>query len=377
LSPAIRPLGITLLNTLRAVAVVAATIAASSATYAATLDQMAGQMILLGFQGDQLADKSIAGLRDDIAKGDIGGIMYLKTNVKSIADVKTMNAAFLAANPALPPFISLDQEGGKVQRLTKDVGFGEIPSAADVAAADTPQAAQAVYLKVATSLAADGFNVNFGPVVDLNINPNNPIIGKYGRSFSKDPDKVTAYAEAFINAHHQAGVLTALKHFPGHGSSSADSHKGFVDITNTWNKVELAPYTALIGANMTDFVMVGHLYDKNYDPRGDTAQLPASLNPVWIGDVLRNQLGYKGVVISDDLEMGAIRNEFNTQQTVIRAVNAGVDVLLFSNTAAYSPSLGDKIRGILVAEANRDPAFKARIVASYNRIVALKAKLTK
>jgi beta-N-acetylhexosaminidase len=362
---------------LRAVAVVAATIAASSATYAATLDQMAGQMILLGFQGDQLADKSIAGLRDDIAKGDIGGIMYLKTNVKSIADVKTMNAAFLAANPALPPFISLDQEGGKVQRLTKDVGFGEIPSAADVAAADTPQAAQAVYLKVATSLAADGFNVNFGPVVDLNINPNNPIIGKYGRSFSKDPDKVIAYAEAFINAHHQAGVLTALKHFPGHGSSSADSHKGFVDITNTWNKVELAPYTALIGANMTDFVMVGHLYDKNYDPRGDTAQLPASLNPVWIGDVLRNQLGYKGVVISDDLEMGAIRNEFNTQQTVIRAVNAGVDVLLFSNTAAYSPSLGDKIRGILVAEANRDPAFKARIVASYNRIVALKAKLTK
>jgi len=362
---------------LRAVAVAAATIAAPSASHAATLDQMAGQMILLGFQGDQITDKSVAGLRDEIARGDIGGVMYLKTNVKSLSAVKAMNAAFLAAHPDLPPFISLDQEGGRVQRLTSDVGFAEIPSAADVAAADSPDAAEAVYLKVAKSLAADGFNVNFGPVVDLNVNPDNPIIGKYGRSYSKDPAKVVAYAEAFIKAHHQAGVLTALKHFPGHGSSATDSHKGFVDITKTWSKVELDPYKALIAAGMADFVMVGHLYDKNYDPKGDTALLPASLSPVWIGDVLRTQLGYKGVVISDDLEMGAIRNEFDTKETTIRAVNAGVDVLLFSNTAAYSPGLGDKIRGILVAEANRDPAFKARIVASYDRIVALKAKLGK
>ena len=138
----------------------AATFTASSAAHAATLDQMAGQMILLGFQGDQLADKSIAGLRDEIAKGDIGGVMYLKTNVKSIADVEAMNAAFAAANPDLPPFISLDQEGGRVQRLTQEVGFPEIPSAADVAASDTPQAAEAVYLKIAKSLASDGFNVN-------------------------------------------------------------------------------------------------------------------------------------------------------------------------------------------------------------------------
>jgi beta-N-acetylhexosaminidase len=216
--------------------------------------------------------------------------------------------------------------------------------------------------------------VNFGPVADLNINPDNQIIAKYGRSFGKSGKTVAAYDQAFILAHHDAGLLTALKHFPGHGSSTADSHAGFVDISKTWSASELDPYKALFAGGYDDFVMVGHLYHKDYAGSG-AVKLPASLSPEWIEGVLRGQLKFAGVVISDDLEMGAIRKQFDLHDTVVGAVNAGVDVLLFSNTAAYSPDLADKVRGILVAEANADPTFRAKIEASYARIVAMKARI--
>jgi len=368
---------------LMSLAIAAAAIgAAAVSANAATLDQMAGQMVLVGFQGGAVTDPGVQTLISEIKAGQVGGLMYLRVNVKSLDAVKAMNAAFVAANPSLKPFITLDQEGGKVQRLSAKVGFPEMPSAEDVAKDDTPDQAEAIYAKTATGLAGLGFNVNFGPVVDLNVNPDNPIIGKYGRSFSADPAKVIAYADAFLQAQHQAGVLTALKHFPGHGSSTTDSHKGFVDVTSTWKPVELQPYKTLVGQGGIDFVMVGHLYIDSYGAPPDPQQLPTSLSSYWIGSILRGQIGYKGAVISDDLEMGAIRDLFKSdsndeiiRQTVVKAVNAGVNVLLFSNTAVPTADLGQKIHDILVSEAKKDPAFAKKIEASYNLIVALKKKL--
>ncbi len=345
---------------------------------AASLEQMAGQMIIVGFHGDDVGDASVKAIRDEIAAGELGGIMYLKPNVKSLKAVQAMNAAFKAAAPAdLPPFLTLDQEGGAVERLTSEVGFTEMPNAQTIAADDSPKQAEAAYAKMAQGVAAEGFTVNFGPVADLDINPNNPVIGKYGRSFGKDGQIVADYDEAFIAAHHDAGLLTSLKHFPGHGSSTTDSHQGFVDITKTWSPKELDPYKALFANGYDDFVMVGHLYNKNYAGSDDGAKLPASLSPEWINGVLRGQLNFAGVVISDDLEMGAIRKQFDLHDTVVQAVNAGVDVLLFSNTAAYSADLSDKVRGILVAEAHADPAFEKKIEASYARIAAMKARIGK
>ena len=269
-----------------------------------------------------------------------------------------------------------------IRTLTGAVGFPEMPSAQDVAATDTPAEAEAIYLKTAKGLAGLGFNVNFGPVVDLNVNPKNPIIGAYGRSFSANPATVEAFGDAFITAHHKAGMLTALKHFPGHGSSTADSHKGFVDVSATWKPVELEPYTDLLKKHEVDFVMVGHLFDNAYPPAKSTDPMPASLSPEWIDSVLRGQLGFTGAVISDDLEMGAIRQMFQSKDnlaivrdTVVHAVNAGVNVLLFSNTAAYDPALGPKIQQILIAEAQADPAFAKKIEASYKLVLALKARL--
>jgi beta-N-acetylhexosaminidase len=358
------------LRPLAAAFVLLAIVAPASAE---TLEQMAGQMIIVGFAGDDVSDKSVTAVRDEIASGLLGGVMYLKSNVASLKRVKAMNAAFRAASPTLPPFLSLDQEGGAVERLTSDVGFSEEPTARAVAARDTPAEAGALYLGMARSIAALGFTLNLGPVVDLNLNPRNQIIAKFGRAFSADPETVSAYAAAFIRAHHDAGLLTALKHFPGHGSSTGDSHQALVDITRTWSASELDPYRTLISDGLVDMVMVGHLFNGTGAP--DEGRRPASLSPHWVGDVLRGDLGFDGVVISDDLGMGAIRQHYDLHDAVVGAVRAGVDVLLFTNTAAYDPGLAGKVRAILVAEANADPDFAARIEQSYARIVALRRRI--
>jgi beta-N-acetylhexosaminidase len=361
------------LNPFRLAAPVLLAVALAAPAAAQSLEQMAGQMIVVGFTGDGAGDKAVVALREQIADGTLGGVMYLKTNVVSLNAVRAMNAAFRDASPDLPPFLTLDQEGGAVERLTESVGFKEIPNAERIAAANSPEAAARIYGEMADGIASLGFTVNFGPVVDVNTNPNNQIIAKFGRAFGTTAKAVIPYAEAFVEAHRHAGVLTALKHFPGHGSSTADSHEGFVDISKTWRESELTPYQALIGAGLADFVMVGHLYHSSYSG-GDT-RLPSSLSPEWITGVLRNRLHYDGVVISDDLEMGAIREHFSLEDTVTRAVRAGMDVLLFSNTAKSRPSLAAEIRAILVAEAEADPAFAARIEESYKRIVTLKHRI--
>lgn len=354
-------------------AVVFGWLISAGAVLAQSLEQMAGQMIVVGFSGSDASAKGVAAARAEIADGLLGGVMYLKTNVKSLDAVRRMNAAFRDASPDLMPFITLDQEGGAVERLTEAVGFEEVPNAATLAKGSV-DVARNIYAKMAAGIAAEGFSVNFGPVVDLNRNPNNQIIAKYGRAYGKDPQTVTAYAAAFIDAHHDAGLITALKHFPGHGSSTADSHEGFVDISKTWDPVELEPYGALFAQGYSDMVMVGHLYHKQYAGGGD-AKLPSSLSSDWITGVLRGKLGFSGVVISDDLEMGAIREHYSLEDTVTRAVRAGVDVLLFSNTADNRTSLASEVRAILVRTAEADPAFRKRIEQSYTRIVALKQRI--
>lgn len=353
--------------------VIVLTCAAVTPAGAASLEQMAGQMIMVGFQGTSTTDADVRKLGALLAEGHIGGVMYLRNNVTSLAAVRQMNADFMSASE-VPPLIALDQEGGYIERLTSQVGFAEIPSAQKVAEGLSPAKAEVLYAGMARNLAALGFNTNFGPVVDLNINPANPIIAKYERSYGADAGWVAAFGEAFVAGHRAAKVLTALKHFPGHGSSTTDSHQGFVDVTRTWQAKELDPYRALIDAGMVDMVMVGHLYHAKFVGEGD-GQIPSSLSPNWITGVLRAQLGFDGVVVSDDMQMSAIRAHFGFENAIVRAVNAGMDMLLFSNTAEYHIGLADEILAVLMKHADADPAFAARIEQSYRRIVALKNRL--
>ncbi len=267
-----------------------------------------------------------------IGAGRIGGVILFADNVRSPAQLRTLTAAFAQAGGAAPPFIAIDQEGGSIQRLPRQKGFHPLPSARRMAKKPLCEA-YALYLQTATELASLNINVNFGPVVDLDINPDNPAIGRKGRSYDRDPETVVAYAEEFIDAHTAAGVLTAAKHFPGHGSAVRDPHLNVVDIRDTWLPEELTPFAELIADHVIPMIMVGHLIH----PRFSDGDRPTSLSRRAITEELRGALGFDGLVVTDDLGMDAIARRFSPEEAAEMAIRAGADILIFANQPAEDP----------------------------------------
>ncbi len=311
----------------------------------------------------------------DIRQGKLGGVLYLGRNITDRKAVVGMNAAILdAAGDRPPTLIAIDQEGGIVQRLTGRVGFPEIPSARRIATRIDPQAARETYAELARHLREWGFNLNLGPVVDVNVNPANPIIGRLGRAYGADPAVVARYAKAFVQGHREHAVLTAIKHFPGHGSSRGDSHKGLVDVTRSWNRSELKPYETLIRAGSVDFVMTGHIRNAHLQAPGDRD--PASLSKQAITGVLRDELGFDGVVMSDDLQMAGVARRHDLRERLIRAVMAGTDILLFANDKEPDLHLPDRVIAILAAEAEKNSDLAARIDESWARIMRVRGGLS-
>jgi beta-N-acetylhexosaminidase len=241
------------------------------------LDAMIGQMIMVGFAGDDEREPGVVAVRDQLAKGIIGGVVFYPENISSSRQLRNLIAVLRHARSNPAPFIAVDQEGGKVQRLTRNNGFGHFPSARSVGrnpSFASLESAVRLYATMAEELAYAGFNLNFGPVVDLNLNPANPVIGGRDRSFGADPTIVTMLARAFIIAHRDANIVTVAKHVPGHGSSRVDSHKALADVSETWREIELEPYRTLAKGGLLDAVMIGHLYHPRFS---DGARLPASL----------------------------------------------------------------------------------------------------
>jgi beta-N-acetylhexosaminidase len=339
------------------------------------LDRMIGQTIIVGFSGQTEHDPGVKAVRDQLAKGLIGGVVLYPENISSARQLRFLTAFLLNANSKLVPFIAVDQEGGRVQRLTRRTGHRYFPSAQKMGrdAALTPEEARRVYGEMAKELADAGINLNFGPVVDLSANPWNSVIARRKRSYGTDPTKVTSLARSFIDAHRKANVASVAKHFPGHGSSWSDSHKTLPDISRSWQESELEPYVALSQDGMLDMVMVGHLFHPRFS---DGERLPSSLSASAISALRADgYIGYKGVVVSDDLEMGAVRDAYSLEDRAIKAINAGVDLLVFSNVKSRDTELGVKIHGI-IATAVRDGRIpRARIEAAYERIAALKHRL--
>lgn len=339
----------------------------------ADLREKIGQMILIGFEGAHTEDARFKHVLEQVRDGRIGGVLYLGRNIASGRDVRSMNAALnKAADGRQPLLIAVDQEGGRIQRLTPRVGFPSILAASRVARMD-PNAALLAYRLLGQRLGEWGFNLNLGPVVDLNVNPANPIIGRLGRSYSSDPEAVRLYATAFIKAHREHGVLTAIKHFPGHGSSTADSHDGLVDVSGTWTEAELKPFSEIILDGNADMVMTAHVRNRHLQEPGDSD--PVSLSKQAISDVLRGKLGFAGVVISDDMQMAGVTHAHDLRKSVLRAVMAGTDILIFANDKNPDPDIADKVIAILAGTAAERPDVAARIEESYKRIVELKLKL--
>jgi beta-N-acetylhexosaminidase len=331
------------------------------------LRTMIGQMIMVGFDGASTDDPSFRGVLKKARSGKITGVLYLQRNLSQEANIRDMNDALQQA--ALPVLTAIDQEGGAIQRIPAATGFPRIPSASEVARKLSPREAFEAYSALARTLHDWGFNMNFGPVADLNINPDNPIIGKLGRSFSKRPDIVVQYCAAFVEAHRSFNVLTSLKHFPGHGSSVADTHVAFTDVSKLSKPAELDVFRQLIAQGYADTVMVGHTYDANL--QGAT-KLPSVLDGKVVSNILRKKLGFQSVAITDDLQMSAVTEQHTLTDATIRAVLAGNNILVFGNSKSVDPDIDIKVTDILEAAAQKDERVRAAISRSYRLVKAMK-----
>jgi len=337
------------------------------------LKQKIASMLIVGFRGDTPA--SAKHLAEKIKNKNLGGVILFNSdplikgshrNIKSPKQLKTLTAWLQGLSPN-QLFIAIDQEGGKVNRLQKKMGFPETLSAFE--SYKNSKLFHENNVVIAKTLKENGINLNFAPVVDLGVNPSNFIFLKE-RIFSDDPKLVVDAARGVIKAHHQYGIFTVLKHFPGHGSSEADSHKGFADVTNSWSKLELTPYLEL--KNETDMIMTSHIFNNDLD-----ANYPATLSANILTDLLRNEIGYDGVIISDDLGMKAISDHYTLQKTVTLAINAGVDMLLFANTTKYDENIFDVVVNIIAKQVQSGAISLSRIDESYARIQKLRSKINK
>jgi len=322
---------------------------------------------MVGVGGSSLEEKWVKQLQKDIKADKVGGIILFAKNIENPKKLKEFTNSFKKIKTKYPLFIAIDQEGGKVQRLTDKNGFTAYPSAKIIQRDKNLNEAYTIYKKLADELKLYGFNVNFAPVVDLDINPKSPAIGDKERSYSEKEEIVISYANEFINAQNNAGIISVLKHFPGHGSAVSDSHKRLTDVTGTWKYEELKPYYYFSKYEKASAVMVGHITLKKFDKK-----YPASLSKNMINGLLREKLKFNGVVFSDDMNMKAVSDIYTLKQAVIKAINAGVDVLVFSSYFTQNSSVVKEVRGIILQAVKSGDIDKKTIENSYKRVIRLK-----
>ena len=333
-----------------------------------SLDEAIGEMLLVGFRGTAL--DSTHHIWRDIRDYHVGSVILFDydaptgtrgRNIKGAQQVKALCAQLRALNPSL--LIGIDQEGGSVSRLSTRYGFPNIMSAQKSATLGPDTVRH--YARLTAEMLHDlGINLNFAPVADVNVNPSCPVIGGMGRSFSADTAVVARCCALWIDEQRAQGVVSCLKHFPGHGSAKGDTHKGLVDVTETWQRYELAPYDSLSNCDM---VMTAHVINRQLDPSG----LPASLSPK-ITSYLRDSIGFHGVIVTDDLAIGAISGQYSLEQTVRMALEAGADLLCLSNNGGhYDPNIVPKVVKIIKKLVADGTVSEERIQQSARRIRSL------
>jgi beta-N-acetylhexosaminidase len=343
----------------------------------AELKQQIAQMLLIGFRGTELTPQHT--IYSDIKNLGIGGVILFEydvpsrsrpRNIKSPSQLAKLTKDMQAIAP-VKLFVSIDQEGGKINRLRTTYGFPATVSAHYQGQVNNPDTTAYYADQTAVILEATGFNLNFAPCVDVNINPLCPIIGKLERSFSADPAIVTQHAGIWLDEQKKKGIIGCIKHFPGHGSSTVDTHLGIADVTRTWQKKELDPYRDLIKAGKVDMVMISHVYNAKLDNA-----YPATMSRMIITGILREQLGFDGVIVTDDLAMGAMTDHYSLEDILIHSILAGADLLCLSNNGtSYDPEIAKKAVDIIFKAVKDRKINQTRIMNSYNRILRLKARM--
>ena len=339
------------------------------------IHQIIGQLFILGFQGKCSATTDV--VLDCITQNNLGGVILFDhfvsgnnspRNIESTAQVQQLATHLqLAASEKL--FIAIDQEGGKVCRLKPRHGFFSQPSAKSLGEG-TLDTSRKVAAQTAKALKALGINLNFAPTADLAVNPENPVIGALERSFSAKADIVTGHCRVWLEEYRRAGIFGCLKHFPGHGSSTLDSHKHFVDISDTWQNKELSPYSILIQEDLVDIIMVGHLYNRYLDPN-----YPAPLSQPILQGLLRRQLGFHGLIISDDMQMQAIVSRYGLPDACLLALKCGIDMIIIGNNLQYDADILHSVTRRIMRGLEKNEISEKRIQDAYAKISSIKKRL--
>lgn len=346
-----------------------------------SLREKIGQLLMVGFRGAMppecdliirdIREHAIGGVilfDQDMAGGTVDSSGPRRRNIESPAQVRTL-LTHLQTQAQTPLLTAIDQEGGRVNRLKPVYGFPPSISHEELGRLDQPAETYRHAAATARTLADLGLNLNLAPVVDLDANPDNPIIKGKGRSFSADPEAVARHAAEFVRAHRDHRVLACAKHFPGHGSAAGDTHLGLVDVTTTWHERELIPFQRLIAAGLCDAVMSAHVFNARLDP-----DHPATLSPAVQTGLLRTRLGFQGVIVSDDMEMKAISSRYGLEQSIPLALEAGIDLLCFGNNLSYDPDITGKAAGIIERAVTSGRLPESRIDESCERVLAIKRK---
>ena len=339
-------------------------------------DQQLGQLLVVGFRGTEINSESK--IVKDFKEYNLGGVVLFDYDVEShafgrnIIDANQLLklSSALVAYSQTPPIIAIDQEGGQVSRLKQGYGFPRTKSAAYLGEIDEEDTTRYYARSIAQEFMVVGINTNFAPVVDVNLNPDNPVISNYERSFSSDPNKVTEHVGYVLDEFDKEGILSVLKHFPGHGSSNEDSHLGVTDVTNTWDSSELVPYKRLFEERKINAVMTAHIYNANFD-----SLWPATLSENTIQGLLRDSLGYNGVVFSDDMQMEAIRAEYGLETAIEQSLNAGVDILIFANNLFYDENIAEKAINIIQLGIADGRISEVKVDSALARVSRLKKEV--
>ena len=322
------------------------------------LDAKVGQMLMVGFAGYELTTAELKICQSH----HFGGFILFSRNCCEPAQIHSLCRSLYEVTGNLP-FIAIDEEGGRVHRLPPP--FTHFPPAARIGQTGSLDLAFRVGRAVAAELTLLGINLNFAPVLDVNSNAENPIIGD--RSFGTTPERVAAMALAWSQGLRSMGIIPCGKHFPGHGHTDTDSHLQLPRVTKSLSElhaVELTPFLHACRSRI-EGLMTAHAVFPALDEK-----FPATLSSRILTRVLRQELGYKGVVFSDDMEMEAITGNFDAGQAAISSVRAGIDVLLYCHDLAKAAGIVE----LLCREARRDTELRARINESSARISKLKLR---
>jgi beta-N-acetylhexosaminidase len=325
-------------------------------------------VLMLGFFGSKSSSLSAKLLARQVRHGQVNGVFFVGENIGDCEDLTGLKTLFSTGNHNT--LLAIDHEGGAVQRLSQRHGVTKLPRAFQVGASGLSfNQVKGFYTKAAEEFAKWGFNVNFGPVLDVH-DPQNTVIGRYGRSFGGDTRNISLNAAAFIDGFSSAGIICVLKHFPGHGRSIGDSHFEPADISSTWSEKEIEPYKQLISLGRAPMIMSGHLRLDSKEPSG----CPATLSFAIIQGILRDQLGFDGVVVTDDLDMEAITRTHNRRRALIDALKAGNDLIMIKNLFGYDPLLPKRALYWIRKAIQNGELEESRVLEAGNRVANLKAR---